>query len=328
MTDQSRFNERADAAARALKAQMGLQPSPVPDGQPLAEPPPGSYAALQRAQQAIQEHAEHVTGSPAESPVRGSETGEVATPTEPEQPVDAADVGPDGKHVAFKDHPIYTRFAEVSREATARRKELEDLRNQYERERGERDALKRRFEALEREHNEFLQGNLDSLDPDKRAQVLMEARMRSELVRMEEKIQGTLQPHLQALWRESRFREVERLAARYPHYDAEKHQPLIDLFQERNPASTMEMAFKAIADPEELHLNGAPAQSPTPPSVVVPSSRNSQPRFLPDQSGSDELAELRRGAARVRELGLSEKPADRSASMTEAARSIRDRYLR
>jgi hypothetical protein len=326
------FNARADAAARAIKAQMGLPSTPVPDGSPPQVPPvPGSYAAqIQEQRRAVleanamtQNELGRNTISTDLEPAPPSGPGRVA-PSEP-RPQEPNDVGPDGHHVPFQQHPIYDRFAEVSRERTEFKRGLDA-------ERAEKEALTRKLEAVEaerlhmqQERDQFMEQNLESLAPEERHRFLVRQesqRLKSEL---REEIRREIVPHVQELAKERRQREIERVAARFPSYDAGRHQPLIDVFQNVNPGCTVEMAFKAIAEPWELQPNGSPVRGQTPP-VVVPVPGGSLPKFMPSPtSGDKEEQHLREQAALIRAQASSTNPEERAKAMATATRNVAER---
>lgn len=317
------FNERADAAMRGLKDQLGIQHSPVPNGQPTqAQPPVGSYAEM-----ALEEQ-KRVAATRAEVSPPQSVPGEVAPPSgDAPQPV--TEVGPDGKPIPFTEHPLYPRFQQV----TAERREAKEQLAQLERAQAasdlEKKELREQFEALQVQHRTMLEANIENLEPDERNRVLMEGRFRQLEDRFAQRVEERVRPALSLLRTQMKQREIDALAVKYPRYDGPRHQELIDLFQESNPASTVEMAFKATAEPEDLAVNGQSATPSPPPPVVVPGvASTGTPRYVPPGSQESEDAQLRAGAARVRELATSADPRDRSNAINAAQASIATRIMR
>lgn len=315
-----------------MKIQMGLPSTPVPDGSPpQARPVPGSYAAqiqeqrraVLEAQAITQNELGRDTVSTDLNPAPPSGPGRVA-PSEP-QLQEQDGVGPDGRHVPFQQHPIYDRFAEVSRERTEFKRGLDA-------ERAEKEALARKLEAIEaeklhlqQERDQFMEQNLESLAPEERHRFLVRQesqRLKSEL---REEIRREIVPHVQELARERRQREIERVAAKYPSYDAGRHQPLIDVFQEVNPGSTAEMAFKAIAESWELQPNGSPARGHVPP-VVVPTPGGALAKFMPSSSSGDkEEQRLREQSMLLRAQAGSSNPEERAKAMSTATQNLAER---
>ncbi len=329
MADQTDFSARADEAMRGLKAKMGLPETPVPNGSSPQAPPPGSYAAQ------LRQHRQETLGQPPPSIGRDTvetedgpvgDNGETAAPSQPEQP-EATDVGPDGKHVPFKDHPIFNRFAEVSRERTAYKRDLERLKDEHQREAAEAKALRDKVAQQESLLQQMQAQHLEQLSPEDRAAFVARVEIQQGLQSIEQRMTERLQPVMRNLHEERRYRELEHLVHKYPAFDLDKHAPLIDTFREANPACSMEHAFRAVAEDHELGASNGRSARRAPPPVVVPG----QPMFAKmdvERSQDKEEQSLIEGARRVRQTATSEDPMVRSGSLGAAAESIRDRYFR
>lgn len=323
------FNARADAAMRQWKAENGLPPTPVPDGPSPQAPPPGSYAASIREQrQAAMGQSPPTMGRNTVEVENGQadETGEPVNPNPPDAQ-EAPDVGPDGRHVPFEKHPIYDRFAQVAREKTQYKRDLEMTKAERAKEAEQSAAMKRRLDELEAQNRQLMEQQFESMPPEERAAILARSEVNRGLQQIEERITQKFQPAFQRVDEERAYREIERVAHRYPAFDFEKHMPLIEVFREANPACSVEHAFKAIAEDHELQsANGRPARR-TPPPVVVPGRPTTSKMDVQPPAEKEEQG-LVEGARRVREAAESQDPMVRSDAMNVAARSIRDRHAR
>jgi hypothetical protein len=312
------FEDKADAAVRRLKDQMGLKHSPASDRQPSNEPPPGSYAAQLIAKQREEAQLRFSTGE--------SETGEVAPPDpEGDDAGQVQEVGEDGKPVQFNKHPIYDRFKAVTAEARERKERIQKLEQDQAKRDLEYQKLQEQLQALQEQHSQVLQQNLEHLEPEQRTQVLLDARLRSMEQEIARRVDDRLRPALQMIRTQARGQEIEAVIHRYPRFDPDKHIELIEMVQAQNPGLTVEMAFKAVADPDELVTNGQSVVASPPP--VVPPGRDGmgQPRYI--RQTEDRGDKLREGAQRVREIAASNDPRSRTGALRAAAQSIKDRLL-
>jgi len=321
----SNFNARADGAMRAVKTQMGLPSTLVPDGPPQRAPVPGSYAEqLQKDRQAQMAQPRPSMGrNTVETEEPSSDNGGVAPSNQPDKEGEVQQ-GEDGS-VPFKDHPIYNRFAEVSREKTAYKRELEQLRK--EREERDLDLAKARQEAeqLKAERQRLLEQQFETLPPEERAAVMARSEVERGIQAAEQRLVERFGPIFRTVQEDRLQREVERVAGKYPAFDFDVHMPLIQTFREQNPACSVEHAFRAVAEDHELAVNGRTARR-VPPPVVVPGSPVGQRM---DASSSEEKEEqhLQQGAQRLRDVA-SAPGAEQHSVLGTAAESIRDRYSR
>lgn len=173
-----------------------------------------------------------------------------------------------------------------------------------------------RFKALEEQHSQMVQANLDNLDPETRMQVMQDARMRQYFEAFEQRILGKIQPQLQQLNTEAARNEMRALANKYPKFDYQIHGPLIDMFRGKNPHCTIDQAFRAIAEPEELVTREAASAAAVPPVVAPGGGSMANVRFAPQpEQRSDPQAELVEEAQRLKKLRASTDPAEQKQGM-------------
>jgi hypothetical protein len=252
-----------------------------------------------------------------------SDNGGVAPSNQPDQEGDVPQ-GEDGS-VPFKDHPIYNRFAEVSREKTAYKRELEQLRREKEQRDLELAEAREKVKAAEAERQRILEQQFETLAPEERVAVMARSEVERGVQAAEQRLIERFGPIIRTVQEDRLQREVERVAGKYPSFDFDQHMPLIQTFRERNPACSVEHAFRAIAEDHELAVNGRTARR-VPPPVVVPGTPVGQRM---DASSSEEKEEqhLQQGAQRLRDVA-SAPSAEQHSVLGAAAESIRDRYSR
>lgn len=172
--------------------------------------------------------------------------------------------------------------------------------------------FQQRLAALEQQHQQMLQQNLDSLDPDTRSQVMADARLSQRLDEFKRDLLGQIAPRLQRLDQSTAQQEMAALAQKYPGFDFQTHAPLIAQFRESNPRCSIEQAFRAVAEPEEL-MTRQGARAPAVPPFVPPGNGDlgaaryapqTRPKNAPQPE--DELVEESR---RIAELRRSTDPA-------------------
>lgn len=162
----------------------------------------------------------------------------------------------------------------------------------------------------------MLQANLDSLDPDTRGQIMMDARIAERFDMLERRILGRIQPQLQQLETADQRREMQALAEVYPAFDIQIHGPLIDMFRGKNPNCTIEQAYRAIAEADELVTRNAARAAAIPP-VPPPgngSLGNVRYAVQPEQT-SDPAAEMRDETARMAKLRASSDPREQKQGL-------------
>ena len=176
--------------------------------------------------------------------------------------------------------------------------------------------MEARLNALTQEHQQMLQANLDNMDPDMRMQVMQDTRLAQRLEEFENRILGRIQPQLQQLSTAAARNEMQVLASKYPAFDLAIHGPLIDLFRGKNPNCTIEQAFRAIAEGNELVTRQAASAAAVPPVVSPGNGSMSGVRFAPaPEARTDPAAELVEEAQRLKKLRASSNPAEQKEGM-------------
>lgn len=302
----SNFDARADSAALALRqtligqGRQVAQNAPVevgPDGRPPAKlPPEGSY--MRQAMEA--RRAEDVRPEPnppsAQAPAQQPHTAGQSTQQSGDEPSPRAQ----------------RRIQELVDQL---REKDEALQAAVQQSRMFGETLQQtqaRLQAIEQQHQQMMQANLESLDPETRMQVLADAKMSEMFDKFEQRILGRIQPQLQQLSTKAVRDEMMSLADRYVAFDYDVHAPLIDRFRQRNPHCTVEQAFRAIAEPEELVTRQSASAVAVPPVVAPGNGSLANVRFAPRQEPqqSNPEAELVDEARRIRKLRESSDPAE------------------
>lgn len=323
MTEQekpSQFNQRADNAALALKGDISTQigrelPSRQvevgPDGRPPKPPPPeGSYArqaydqqrVAAAAQQAVVLGDQPVAGDPKHA-ADGSQAPPLIPPGPP--PQEQA-----GQPVSEK---AEARIHELTQKLRSQDQELQTALAQASQASTTYADLEKRFKGMEEQHSQMLQSNLENLDPETRLQVMQDARMSERMDEMEKRILSTIMPHVQEVKESNAQNDMMRLATKYPAFDLQVHGPSIDMFRGKNPSTSIEQAFKAIAEPEELVTRQVAAAVAVPP-VVPPGGGGAVPRYMPEPQSNPER-ELVEESAKARDLMISQDPRDHKAGL-------------
>ena len=322
MTDrgepQSQFTARADNAALKLRQSLQQQGRQVADnapvvvdatGKPPAPPPPeGSYMSQivqqQRAEDAQQLGDQPVAGT-TEQMIDGSQAPHL---TDGEEPT------PEPAQEQLSDN-ANRRIRELIAELKAKEAENAQLLD-LGRKQGETLAqMQRRMESLQAQHEQLVQSNLDHLDPETRMEVMQDARLKEALAGMEQRIMGQLMPKLQKVEQNNVQAEMMRLGEDYPAFDIQIHGPLIDMFRGKNPHCSIEQAFRAIAEPNELISRAAASAAAVPP-VVPPGNMGARPRYQPEPtSQSNPEEELVEEARRIRKLRESTDPGEQKQGM-------------
>lgn len=319
----TKFEDKSDAAARSLRERMGLSPSaPVAvdaQGRQKTEPPEGSYAAMAIEQQRARAAAQRATAQPQPvepGPVDEQEPAEPATSTNAAQQDAPGEEGTSRLSKRFSELTAARREAErkAAEEAAARR----DMEQRVA-------ALEAERQALIEDRRRLQEAQLESLDPETRARVLAEASARQIGAEVERGIFQKIAPTLHELQRREREREVEQIANRYPAFDQALHLPLMDQFLSRNPACTLEQAFRAVAEPSELTIAEEKRATPRAPAVVTPRATSGGGRYQPAAPKEKSEEERRQEeVSRLRELSSSHDPAQRR----EADRHLRETLAR
>lgn len=314
--NENSFANKADNAALSLKQSLStslqrqygpngphgrgaeLQETKVaagPDGKPPAAPPPeDSYVAM--AQRQVEKDRLAATPPQQQSTEAPQEQAQVQTQPTQEPALEVTE-------------NANKRIRGLVNELREKDRALQALQAEHTASASTIEELKRRHEALEGSYRSLIEQNLDALDPETRVAVMQDARMQEAIAASERKILATLGPQLQAIRDRDDQDELSRVASKYPGFDYEIHPVLIEEVRRRNPALSVEMAFKAVADPRDLGVGAQPTV--TVPPVVEPGSGSSIPRNVPDRSQqSDPVAEMVEEAARARDLAKSNNPED------------------
>lgn len=183
-----------------------------------------------------------------------------------------------------------------------------------------------RLTSLEQQHQQMLQANLDSLDPETRASVMADARLTQRLDDFKGQILGMISPTLNNLTQQAAQNELHAIAQKYPGYNHTVHAPLIAQFRASNPRCSVEQAFRAIAEPEELGARSAARHQAVPPIVPPGSGELGVARFRPmtpiTPKPEDELVEE---ARRIKELRASTDPAKQKEGLDLVTSHLRRR---
>jgi exonuclease VII small subunit len=178
--------------------------------------------------------------------------------------------------------------------------------------------FQQRLTSLEQQHQQMLQQNLESLDPDTRAQVMADARLSQRLDEFKRDLLGQITPRLQRLDANAAQSELHALSQKYPGFVYQTHAPLIAQFRESNPRCSIEQAFRAIAEPEELVPRQAARATAVPPFIPPGNGDLGAARYAPQNAPrnqpnqEDELVEESR---RIKKLRASTDPAEQKEGM-------------
>lgn len=284
-----------------------LQPRSVPvdaDGQPERPlPPEGSYArqAIERQRAATAADRRANAEVPGALPAEQQGDLQQGQPSAEPEPQADPQLTPNAQR----------RFGELAQTLRQKDQELQALAARQRQMEEEAAKAQARADAAEARFNAMVQQNLDQLDPETRMQVMQDARLQEAIATVENRLLGKIAPVLDTMRTRAAQSDLERLAVKYHAFDPQTHGPLIEMFREKNPNCSVEQAFRAIAEPEELGVgNGRAATAPPP--IANPSPGNGAPRYVPQQmqqtSPEQEIEEDRQ---RAFQLARSTKPLDR-----------------
>lgn len=299
----SNFDARADNAALALRQSLKGKGRELPDrapvevdanGKPPAPlPPQGSYArqALELAKQRSA-RAEDLQPDPA-------------PPPPPPQPVAEPISSRAEQRIKELVDQLRTKDQELQ-QALTMGKQATETAGQFQ----------QRLQTLEQQHQQLLQTNLEHLDPDTRTQVMTDARLAQRMDEFEQRIMGRIQPQLKHLELNANQQELHAVSQKYPGFDYQTHAPLIEQFRASNPRCSIEQAFRAVAEPEELGTRQAARAQAVPPIVPPGNGEFGIARFKPmrpvEPQPEDQLVEESR---RIAELRRSTDPAKQKEGM-------------
>lgn len=327
--NQSQFNQRADNAAVALKGRLSQENNVSiperkvevgPDGQPPKPPPPeGSYARQAYDRMRHEQQAQSVQMMQHQGqPTPEQQLGNQPLAGTQEQALDGSQAPPLQQQVQQPQAPeaqplspsAQDRFQKLTQDLRDKDRELQMVLERSKTNETSLAETKAAMEALQRQHQQMLQANLENLDPETRLQVMQDARMQEYLAAFEQKLLSKIQPQIQGLQENRAHDELMKLSDKYPAFDALVHGPLIEMFRGKNQHASVEQAYKAIAEPGELVTRGSVPANAVPP-VVTPraSMQSPQSRYVPEPE-SDPVQEMQEEAAQIRQLMRSTDPSD------------------
>lgn len=310
----SQFAARSDRAALSLRQSLIKSGRDIPesraveveaDGRPPAPlPPEGSYArqnierqrrlAAQRPQPADDIQMQR---QDPQATLEGD--GNQPTNGQPQSDEDTTQISAHAQR----------RISQLSEDLRKKDQEYQQMIEDSKKNKESMGQLQAQLEALQQQHRQLLDQSLANMDPDTRAQVLLDGRLMEALAASEQRIMNQIMPHLAKFDRQGVDAEMRRLSAIYPGFNMDLHGPLIEAFRKGNPRCTVEQAFRAVAEPEELQLSPQVRASAVPPAVKPGNGRNS--RWQPE-TRSDPEEELREEAASLKKLMSSTDPDDKS----------------
>lgn len=349
---QSAFNPRSDQAAQLLRQDLNnrLPPegripesAPVavgPDGKPPAPlAPEGSYARMAHDQQQAQLRAEQqaaaqeaqanllATGQPTPQQVVGQQPpagtplqqsdGSVAPPLAGGQPQPAAaEAQPQAPQLSENAN---TRIQQLVAESREKDRQIAEFAAKA----GDSEKLKQQVQGLLDERASFLEQNLESMDPEQRAAVLADARMREILDQRDSALLQAIDQRLAPLQQRGQQSDMERTAAKFPGFDMQIHPNLIDTLRAKVPGLTYEMAFKAVAEGDEAVTREQASAVAVPP-VVSAGAGPALPRYMPEPTPNPEDA-LVDYQQRTNKLIASDNPADQRQGYRQLDIALRER---
>jgi hypothetical protein len=335
---QSQFNQRSDDAALALKGilsnEQGIniperKVEVGPDGQPPKPPPPeGSYArqaydqarAGQQMQAQQMQAAQDLQGqqAPVADPqqVDGAQAHPLSPPAPPPQGPETDDLSSNAQQ----------RFAKLTQDLREKDRQLQEVLAASQTNQSSLAETQAALQALQQQHNEMVNANLENLDPETRALVMQDARTQEHLAAFKQQIMSEIAPAISDLRKDRTQNDYMKLAGKYPGvFDIDVHAPLIQAFRERNRHASVEQAFKAVVEVQDLMPRGAGAATAAPP-IVAPRASMQSPtsRYVPAPESNPEQ-EMQEEAAQIGKLMRSGDPADHKAGQRLVEKNLLDR---
>jgi hypothetical protein len=314
MTTPTNFTARADSAALALKGQLSKQLGkeipqrsvPVgPNGQPAPPlPPEGSYARqrLEQQRQAAAARPTQQLQTAADLNSQQSQQEPQSPDPVPQQPQEQQQLSPNAQR----------RFSELTQALRQKDQELQQALTRSRQAEESQAQTNARLQAIEARFNNVVNQNLDSLDPETRQQVLHDAAIAESAAAIEARVMRSVAPLVQRVTTQAVEAELGAVSSKYPAFSVEVHGPLIESFRSQNPNCTIEQAFRAVAEPEEL-VTGRQGRAPAVPPIAIPQSINSAPRYVPQPQPARTTPEQEIEADRQRAFALAKStdPMDR-----------------
>lgn len=337
----SQFDAQADKAALALRRQVQDRGAQIadsgavlvgPDGKPPPPPPPeGSYARMAMDQAAAQ--AQRDMGQPTQEQVLGDQppagTTEQSVDGSVAPPLTPPGQTPQGTPGDALSENAQRRIGELVSKLREKDQALELLQHEVAQGQQKADGATGELEALRAQYQQMVDSNLDQLDPDTRAQVMNDARMRDMMGKFEQSILSKLEPRISGIAENQRADEMLALSGKYPAFDLQIHGHLIEAVRAKNPNLSVEQAFLAatVDTPEERQTREAAAAFAVPP--VLPPGNGAAPKYIPEPAPaqSDPEGELRTDAARIAVLRRSSDPLEQKAGMDLAFKNIGERLF-
>ncbi len=299
---------------------MGLEPTKVQvtgDGRQVQEPPQGSYAAMQLEQQRAQAQAQRADLQPPAPPPAQAPDEQLQTAEATQQP--AGSPTPEPVESERARHRI-VELANARRDAERRAQEAEQRASAREQ---ELQRLQQERDALAAQHHQLVEQHLDDLPVEQRIAFMQEGRTRQLLAEQEQRIMARLEKPIGEVREAARQRELSSVADKYPGFDADTHMPLIRAFQERNPACTVEQAFRAVAEDGELRTDPVQRTRQVPP-IPAPRTTRGDTNYVPPPTAGQKTEDqiLIEESDEIARLGKSLDPQDRRKQ-----RDLLDRHL-
>lgn len=295
-----------------------------PDGQPPRPlPPKGSYArqAIEQRIAAQQEQASFASSQAASSQNGNGQAAHEATESAAEEVQEEA-----------LSVNAARRFAELTGQLRERERALGELSN---RSRSQDDELaklridleqmRKVNEKLLEDHRKLIDQSLEGLEPETRATVLMESKIHDLLQEQERRLLTQFDTQLQRLRVRTEEDDYSKLGGKYRNFDIQVHKPLIEMFRAQNPASSIEQAYKAVAEPNELVLNGS-SLAPNVPPVLAPGPGPTAEALVPRKQ-ADPNRQMVEDARKIRELRESNDPKDHREGLRLADKNLKERFF-
>lgn len=325
---QSGFNARADRAAQALRKNLKQRfpEADIPEsrtvevdanGRPPAPlPPEGSYARQaieQQRRQAVQ-RPDPQAALEGDDDIQMQRQDPQATLTSDQgiQPAEAQTQSSEQQQLSPN---AQRRISQLTEDLRRKDQELQQLLADGKKNKESMSELEQKMNALLQQHQSLLQTNLDNMDPDTRTQILMDGRLQEAIAQSEQRVLQQLLPRFEKLDRQSADAEMRRLSTIYPGFSVDVHGPLIEQFRRGNPRCTVEQAFRAVAEPEELQLAPQVRASAVPPVVQPGNGRLARQHNVQQSNPEQELIEE---SQQLKKLMRSTDPDDKR---------IRDRFV-
>jgi hypothetical protein len=319
------FELRTDSAAQSLRQQLMKRGADIPesrkvevgpDGRPPGPlPPEGSYA-----RQAIEQQRRQRAAQPEPQDL---ESNDVQMQRQDPQATLESDQATLAGDPSSAEEPIQLsakaqqRIAKLTEDLRRKDQDAQRLMEESKGNQALLNQLQEKLASLESQHRQLLDNSLANMDPDTRAQVLLDGRLMEQIAASEQRLMSQILPHLQKFERQAEDSEMRRLSSTCPGFNVELHGPLIAEFRRGNPRCSVEQAFRAVAEPEELQMAAQVRASRVPP-VVTPGNGRVQSRYSDEQKQSDPERELVEEANQLKKLMSSTDPTDKAQ---------RDRFL-